>query len=406
MRYGMVVLVLLTLTTSPSALGAAPEAESRIRRILGEESWKAFEAAEGGVAKVELLLSERARLEAADLDADARDWLADRVYAAFPWREHYVDSEHQKDLFRLQDLITKSDFRLLLPVFLRFLDHEHRYVRLHGTHRLGEMSAAEHSGRIAAMLRDPDAGVRMGAVSALAACRARGYTEEVAALLADTETRVREHVAGALVEMAGREALGRIVSLLEDDAPRVRAKAAALLDELEAKEALPAVEAALARETYEYPRRMLEGACRTLTRLRGHRRPLELVHLASGDDSRIREKAILCVRTADEWSALWKRHAGGPPAPAVDFGTHCVIAILKGESANNAGISATATEDDAQVVVRFTNLYYQTIGDWNHVTPFGFFAVPLRGKPILLEEAVRSLINELPAWAERARFEE
>ncbi len=36
------------------------------------------------------------------------------------------------------------------------------------------------------------------------------------------------------------------------------------------------------------------------------------------------------VRTADEWQALWQRHAPGRPAPAVDFTRNMVVAVFLG----------------------------------------------------------------------------
>lgn len=46
--------------------------------------------------------------------------------------------------------------------------------------------------------------------------------------------------------------------------------------------------------------------------------------------SGIEEPREAVARTAEEWAALWRQHAGQKPAPRVDFATHTVIAVFLG----------------------------------------------------------------------------
>lgn len=48
------------------------------------------------------------------------------------------------------------------------------------------------------------------------------------------------------------------------------------------------------------------------------------------------------ARTADEFQAVWQRHAPGRPVPAVDFTTHMVVAVFLG-SRSSSGYQAEIT---------------------------------------------------------------
>lgn len=141
-----------------------------------------------------------------------------------------------------------------------------------------------------------------------------------------------------------------------------------------------------------------------------------------GARSAIKERSYLRATNAEEWTALWLRHAGADPAehtpyynvagvPDVDFGRCMVVAILGGESSNSAGIRVeSVSEAEDRVLVRFDHRSYQTAGpapDGGRVacTPFGFFVVPRSAKALVLEENVQGLIGHPPKWKERARFE-
>jgi len=56
--------------------------------------------------------------------------------------------------------------------------------------------------------------------------------------------------------------------------------------------------------------------------------PIETV--ARSSDSSVAEPRQAVARTADEWTTLWREHAGNTPAPAVDFSTRTVLAVFLG----------------------------------------------------------------------------
>ncbi len=56
--------------------------------------------------------------------------------------------------------------------------------------------------------------------------------------------------------------------------------------------------------------------------------PIETV--ARSSDSGIDTARQVAVRSADEWAALWREHAGDTPAPRVDFTTRTVLAVFLG----------------------------------------------------------------------------
>jgi len=49
--------------------------------------------------------------------------------------------------------------------------------------------------------------------------------------------------------------------------------------------------------------------------------------------SQVDEAREVVVRTSEEWTALWRRHAGAAPAPTVDFATSTVVAVFLGSRA-------------------------------------------------------------------------
>ena len=52
--------------------------------------------------------------------------------------------------------------------------------------------------------------------------------------------------------------------------------------------------------------------------------------VARGPMSGVAESKQAVARTAAEWSALWKAHAGTQPIPAADFSTSIVAAVFLG----------------------------------------------------------------------------
>jgi PrcB C-terminal len=57
-----------------------------------------------------------------------------------------------------------------------------------------------------------------------------------------------------------------------------------------------------------------------------------------GSQSGIDEPRTVVVRSADEWSRLWRAHAADKPAPAVDFTKEMVVGVFTG-SRPTAGYS-------------------------------------------------------------------
>ena len=48
------------------------------------------------------------------------------------------------------------------------------------------------------------------------------------------------------------------------------------------------------------------------------------------------------ARSAAEWAALWRQHAGDKPLPAVDFGSRTIVAVFLG-TRSSAGFAADIT---------------------------------------------------------------
>jgi PrcB C-terminal len=58
--------------------------------------------------------------------------------------------------------------------------------------------------------------------------------------------------------------------------------------------------------------------------------PVPLETVARDAMSGIEEPRQVAVRTDDEWTRLWREHAGARPAPRVDFATKMVLAVFLG----------------------------------------------------------------------------
>jgi hypothetical protein len=81
--------------------------------------------------------------------------------------------------------------------------------------------------------------------------------------------------------------------------------------------------------------------------------PASMRTLDTGPMSNIDEPRQVVARTTGEWSALWKAHNPGRPAPAVDLSREMVIGLFMG-SRPTAGYSVRITgierRDDALVI--------------------------------------------------------
>ena len=58
--------------------------------------------------------------------------------------------------------------------------------------------------------------------------------------------------------------------------------------------------------------------------------PLAFSTIFRGTQSRIEEPRAVVIRTAGEWSDLWKAHAPAAPVPIVDFRREMVVAVFLG----------------------------------------------------------------------------
>lgn len=77
--------------------------------------------------------------------------------------------------------------------------------------------------------------------------------------------------------------------------------------------------------------------------------------IEKGDISHIDHATQVLVRTPEEWSALWRRHARDRPMPPVDFSREMVVGVFMG-SRPNAGFSTTiltTMEVKGVLVVRY-----------------------------------------------------
>ena len=58
--------------------------------------------------------------------------------------------------------------------------------------------------------------------------------------------------------------------------------------------------------------------------------PVKFTTIDRGQQSNIDDAREVTVRTAAEWTALWKLHAGERPRPAVDFSKSTVMGVFLG----------------------------------------------------------------------------
>jgi hypothetical protein len=71
-----------------------------------------------------------------------------------------------------------------------------------------------------------------------------------------------------------------------------------------------------------------------------------------GGQSGIEEPREAVVRTAAEWTALWKEHSGGRPRPAVDFAKSMAVGVFAGtRSTGGHSVDITKIERDGDALV-------------------------------------------------------
>src|SRR4029450_5971437 len=68
--------------------------------------------------------------------------------------------------------------------------------------------------------------------------------------------------------------------------------------------------------------------------------PVPFTTISQSEQSGVEEARQVVVRTAQEWTALWKEHAPDRPMPAVDFTKSMVLGVFLG-SRNTAGYRVT-----------------------------------------------------------------
>ncbi len=83
--------------------------------------------------------------------------------------------------------------------------------------------------------------------------------------------------------------------------------------------------------------------------------------LAEGVHSAIARPRQIVIRTDTNWRQLWSEHVAGlvpsPPVPQVDFRTHMVIAVFRGNTEGGFPITITEIEKHTtELVVFFTEL--------------------------------------------------
>ena len=81
--------------------------------------------------------------------------------------------------------------------------------------------------------------------------------------------------------------------------------------------------------------------------------PLKFTTIQRGDLSGIEERREISIRTAAEWTALWKQHSPGQKPPAIDFAHSMVVGVFLGSRPSGGfTIDVTAVQrEDADVVV-------------------------------------------------------
>jgi protease stability complex PrcB-like protein len=75
--------------------------------------------------------------------------------------------------------------------------------------------------------------------------------------------------------------------------------------------------------------------------------PVKFTTLERGQQSNIDEPREAVVRSAAEWTQVWREHAGDRPKPAVDFASSIVIGVFLGTRPTGGyGVEITGVEKD------------------------------------------------------------
>lgn len=76
------------------------------------------------------------------------------------------------------------------------------------------------------------------------------------------------------------------------------------------------------------------------------------VTMAQGAHSAVEEPKQAVARTASEWQALWREHAGSEPVPAIDFAKEMVAAVFLGTRPTGGyGVDIFAARREGAVLI-------------------------------------------------------
>ena len=84
--------------------------------------------------------------------------------------------------------------------------------------------------------------------------------------------------------------------------------------------------------------------------------PLKLIPIAKGPNSQVEELRTVVVRSAEEWTKLWKEHSPEGKPPVVDFKQSMVLAVFAGTKPTAAfGVEiAQVDARESEIVVSYT----------------------------------------------------
>ena len=111
--------------------------------------------------------------------------------------------------------------------------------------------------------------------------------------------------------------------------------------------------------------------------------------LEKGDQSNVDDARQVAVRTAAEWTTLWRQHSPDREQPRVDFGRDMIVGVFLG-SRTTAGFSVeivSALVDQGILVVRFRETRPQSgrIVAQVITSPYHLVAVPRHSGEVRFE---------------------